>query len=319
MTEQELNIILYEMSYNEYVDSLKAKYGNVPKDYFYVNRNGHLAKSQGNTRGNEGLYIHHIYECYYINLSDVYMYHELLKVMDEQDWKDAQKSENLVYCNLLEHLILHIKIALEYQREQYEVGINFITTDLNRLYDLGDQHLIEEIYSAKNQCWKQVVYQLIKDDYPIYVILVRTCITKLNISIRLMCSTIDGLHLFRYIYWKLYEDIINTADLTTLFNLLDEIEYDYVSIINAILKIDNSESTFITLSRADNYSIREYIASKEQCPISVLELLANDYRVRVRCAVLSNPNCPKSVIDRLNTDKAKSIQKIIQRMSHDTE
>ena len=46
------------MSYNEYVDSLKAKYGNVPKDYFYVNRNGHLTKSQGNTRGNEGLYIH---------------------------------------------------------------------------------------------------------------------------------------------------------------------------------------------------------------------------------------------------------------------
>lgn len=207
MTIQEVNNILFNMSYMEYAQSLIEKYGSVPKDYFYTNKKGLLTKSYGITRGNEGLYIHHIFECYYIDLSNARMVFLRSACSDEDPrFAEAQKAENLCYCNLLEHLILHIKIALEYQRPQYEVGIRFITTDLNRLYDLGDQHLIKQVYSAKNFLWKQAVYQLIKDDYKTYVLLILICIKNLNMSAEQVCSAIDS-NLEGYTYKKLYRDV----------------------------------------------------------------------------------------------------------------
>lgn len=202
MTEKELNNILYEMSYNEYADLLKTKYGLVPKDYFYVNKNGNLAKSSGITRGKDGLYIHHLYECYFLNLCDPEMYSIQCLIADEKI-KDAQKAENLVYCNLLEHLILHTKIAFEYNRGQEQVGINFITDDLNRLYELGDKKLIEKTYNAPNTLWKRKVYAIIKDDYNIYVLLAKIIITELEISKDLVCSN----SFYNTIYKKLYKDV----------------------------------------------------------------------------------------------------------------
>lgn len=206
MTPKELKRILYKITYMEYVEELKSKYGKVPKDYFYVNRNGNLSKTQGIGRGKDGLYIHHVYECYFIDLSSIMGYELQLRTTKDRRLLDSQKAENLVYCNLIEHLILHMKIALEYKREQFEVGINFITTDLNRLYDLGDKHLIEKTYSANNFRWKQTVYQVIQDDWGIYVFLAKLCIKDLHMPKEKICSTLDG-ELNRYIYKKLYKSI----------------------------------------------------------------------------------------------------------------
>ena len=211
MTEAEVNHILYEMTYDEYVDTLKAKYGAVPKDYFYFNKKGKLAKTSGITRGSEGLYIHHIYECYFIDLSTPATYLSMCDYPQKYpDIENAQKAENLVYGNLMEHLILHIKIALEYQRQQYNVGIAFITRDINNLFDLSDKHLLETVYRAKNSLWKQAVYQLIKDDYEIYVWLVKICINDLNIPITQVCSTVDA-NLCPYPYQRLIQDVTENS------------------------------------------------------------------------------------------------------------
>lgn len=210
MTISEINHILYDISYNDYVNQLKEKYGQVPKDYFYIatkgKTKGQLVKTSGITRGKDGLYIHHVYECYFLGLSDPIMYSMQLTLKDKKI-KDAQKAENLVYCNLLEHLILHIKIALEYNRGAEQVGIDFITGDLNRLYELGDQNLIESTYNAPNQRWKQTVYKLIKDDYDIYVMLGKIIINDLGISKDIVCNVT----FYNTCYKKLYKDLGNVG------------------------------------------------------------------------------------------------------------
>ena len=78
MTIDEVKYILYSLTYNEYVNQLKEKYGLVPKNYFYINRNGNLTKTPGITRGKEGLYIHHILEKVFIDLSNSETYLKLL-------------------------------------------------------------------------------------------------------------------------------------------------------------------------------------------------------------------------------------------------
>lgn len=206
MIATELNSILYEMTYNDYVNFLKKKYGVVPKDYFYVNRKGEFTKTGGISRGKDGLYIHHVYECYFLGLSDPTMY-TLQCLKPDDKLKDAQKAENLVYCNLLEHLILHTKIGLEYHRGSEHVGINFITGDLNRLYELGDQNLIELTYKAPSQRWKQTVYKLIKDDYDIYVMLGKIIVNDLGISKDIVCNVT----FYNTCYQKLYKDLGNVC------------------------------------------------------------------------------------------------------------
>lgn len=210
MTIDEVNTILYNLTYNDYVNQLKEKYGNVPSDYFYIvsrgKTKGQLVKNTGITRGKDGLYIHHVYECYFLGLSNPTMY-SLQCIISDTKIKDAQKAENLVYCNLLEHLILHIKIALEFNRGSEQVGIDFITGDLNRLFELGDQNLIESTYKAPNQRWKQTVYKLIKDDYDIYVMLGKIIVNDLGISKDIVCNVI----FYNTCYKKLYKDLGNVG------------------------------------------------------------------------------------------------------------
>lgn len=210
MTVDEVKHILYNLTYSDYVNQLKEKYGNVPGDYFRTTSRGkakcQLVKNTGITRGKDGLYIHHVYECYFLGLSEPIMYLLQCAIPDTKI-KDAQKAENLVYCNLLEHLILHIKIALEYNRGSEQVGIDFITGDLNRLYELGDQNLIESTYKAPNQRWKQTAYKLIKDDYDIYVMLSKIIVTDLGISKNTVCNVT----FYNTRYQKLYKDLGNAC------------------------------------------------------------------------------------------------------------
>ena len=59
------------------------------------------------TRASEGLYCHHISEDKFQNLSD-------LRFISEFKYSyNYQKKENLVYCDLIEHLILHAIITKE--------------------------------------------------------------------------------------------------------------------------------------------------------------------------------------------------------------
>lgn len=84
-----------EMSYGEYCDYLRGKYGCPKHDYPNV----------ADARPSEGLFIHHIGENEIANLSN-----ESIRV--ESDHK-YQTPEMLCYCDWLEHLLLHIMIGEE--------------------------------------------------------------------------------------------------------------------------------------------------------------------------------------------------------------
>ena len=82
------------MNYKSAISFLWNKYGKVQYDYF-CNENKKIQRSC------EGLFLHHIDEDKYINLSQ----REVAKIYPYE----AQKADRLVYCNYLEHLILHIR------------------------------------------------------------------------------------------------------------------------------------------------------------------------------------------------------------------
>lgn len=130
--------ILFGMTYDEYVNHLLNKYGNVLGDYYnslFLNKINHKI-----SRSTEGLYIHHIDEDKYPGLckrdgikyapGDPYYYH---------------KAERLVYCNIVEHTILHMKIVekelskpddeREYDNPVGFSGFVLLAKNINRILD----------------------------------------------------------------------------------------------------------------------------------------------------------------------------------------
>ncbi|MDE5545465.1 MAG: hypothetical protein K2I76_02545 [Malacoplasma sp.] len=118
-------------NYEECCDYLKVKYGVIKKNYF----TSPLCKYPNNSikRGKEGLFIHHIDEDKAIMLSE-----------SEYAIKNPfeyQHGNRLVYCNLLEHLVLHIKIVENPhpdKNKDEDVGVggifNYIIPELNDIY-----------------------------------------------------------------------------------------------------------------------------------------------------------------------------------------
>src|SRR5699024_4040090 len=105
---------LLEYSYDEVVRYLLNKYGPVSDDYFRENSYKRFLKGQIQNitkgkfaRGKEGLFTHHIDEYIIIKLSDS----NFLK--EHRIPFRYQKKERLVYCDLIEHAILHILIEKE--------------------------------------------------------------------------------------------------------------------------------------------------------------------------------------------------------------
>ena len=118
-----------KLNYLEYCDYLQDKYGIGLCDYMTPN----WTKNPKVTRTKDGLYAHHKYEDHAILLSKP----EYAK-KNPYEW---QKKENIVYCNLLEHLFFHILICenpSENKNEFERVGIggviNFIVPELNDVY-----------------------------------------------------------------------------------------------------------------------------------------------------------------------------------------
>lgn len=96
--------ILYELSlpYNQLVYYLQDKYGIVQGNYFITPTCA--TKNKKIMRSKEGLFCHHIKEDEGGNLSQP----DIAKQFP-YEW---QCSYNLVYCNYLEHLILHMKVSI---------------------------------------------------------------------------------------------------------------------------------------------------------------------------------------------------------------
>ena len=123
----------YVMSYSELVQYLLVKYGPSECDYFKDERCSKI--NHGAIRTLHGLYCHHIDEDKGINLSEP----SFAKLQPFE----YQKKERLIYCNLLEHLVLHIKIAILRERKlkqkhvSADAGVKFICRTLNDIYAFG--------------------------------------------------------------------------------------------------------------------------------------------------------------------------------------
>lgn len=151
---------LLTVGYNEVVKYLLKKYGSAKHNYF--KDTACKAKNPLVTRTNEGLFCHHIDEDKAIMLCD-----DKFVVNNPFEY---QKADRLVYCNLLEHLLLHVKIAENPSPDANEnelpgIGgaINFICKELN------------DIYSGKKFAdeWRKNVANKVKDNFDDYIIILR--------------------------------------------------------------------------------------------------------------------------------------------------
>ena len=151
---------LLKVSYNEVVDNLIKKYGAAKHNYF--KDTGCTKKNPLVTRTNEGLICHHIDEDKAIMLCN--------DKFAAKNPFDYQKADRLVYCNLLEHLLLHVKIAENPNEtasgnELPGIGgaINFICKDLNDIYS-GKEFTDE---------WRKNVADKVKDNFDDYILILR--------------------------------------------------------------------------------------------------------------------------------------------------
>ena len=153
-----------KMPHAELLDYLLNKYGPAKSDYFATPEC--RSKSKKISRTSEGLYCHHMDEDKGGNLSK-----SASAIMQPFEW---QKKERLVYCNALEHLILHMKIAVLRHNEELKKptdidsfftthGINMICTDINDMF-------INEGTSIK---WRKRCYEEFRDNYTDYVQMIK--------------------------------------------------------------------------------------------------------------------------------------------------
>ncbi len=157
-----MKLIEYEQvknkTYLEYCDYLQQKYGIGISNYMTKSWN----KNAKCTRTKDGLIAHHKFEDHAIMLND-----PKFAKNNPYEW---QMAKNIVYCDYLEHLFLHILIC-EYpaeDRNAFEaVGIggviNFLVPELNDLYSGW----------ITSQQWRANCHQLVVNDKDCYLTLLK--------------------------------------------------------------------------------------------------------------------------------------------------
>ncbi len=147
------------MKYSELCTYLQNKYGMAVGDYYHTPEC--KTRNRKVTRTGEGLFCHHIMEDRYGNLGNEHIakYRPF----------EAQKKENLVYCNYMEHLILHLKINAN-SRSSFECpsDINLFFNSLGYFWIASDMH---ELYknNGSTQMWRNNCYSLIIEDFDDFV------------------------------------------------------------------------------------------------------------------------------------------------------
>ncbi len=147
-----------DLNYLDYCDYLQNKYGIGLCNYMTKSWNMNPKVS----RTKEGLLAHHKYEDHAIMLST-----KEYAMRNPYEW---QLAENIVYCDYLEHLFLHILIC-ENPAEDHNlfeavgVGgvINFIVPELNDVYSGFET----------KQPWRKTCHNLIKNDKDVYFALLK--------------------------------------------------------------------------------------------------------------------------------------------------
>lgn len=154
-----------KMTYEELQYYLIQKYGAAKYDYFADTECTRKPIKVSRTR--EGLYCHHMDEDKGGNLGN-----PLQAKIQPFEW---QKKERLVYCNILEHLILHMKIAIVRQKKMLETpkevagffttgGIFMICKDINDMF----------MNDGTKVAWQRRCFEEIKENYEDYILLIKS-------------------------------------------------------------------------------------------------------------------------------------------------
>ena len=153
------------MTYEAYCDCLQAKYGIGRADYMTKSFN----KNQKVSRTSEGLVAHHKAEDKMIMLSK--------KDIAETCPYEWQQKENIVYCDYLEHLLLHVLICKYPSQDRIplaDVGIggviDFIVPELNDLYSGW----------VSDQAWRVNCHNRVIEDKDVYLEILKMFISYLK-------------------------------------------------------------------------------------------------------------------------------------------
>ncbi|QVK03880.1 hypothetical protein [Mycoplasma mycoides] len=139
--------ILLTYDYDSCVLFLLNKYGKVQGDYIKYSYNWFVKNIEENLAIKKswyGLEIHHIDEDKIPNLSSK---------ENRQKYIEYQRADRLVYCNLIEHLLLHIKI---YEKNKNNLSKNGIRLIIRKINDYYSYHQFDD---DRNKLF----YQSIKD------------------------------------------------------------------------------------------------------------------------------------------------------------
>ncbi len=160
-----------KMPYDDLCKYLVQKYGAAELDYFPNPQC--RAKRPKLSRTREGLYCHHMDEDKGGNLSG-----SASARAQPFAW---QRADRLVYCNILEHLVLHFKIAIMRQKKRlfrpYDIddffstgGFLIICTESNTLYESN----------SSLSGYRLACYEVIKNNYDDYISVLKGCILYLD-------------------------------------------------------------------------------------------------------------------------------------------
>lgn len=167
-------------TYTEYCNYLQSKYGIGLADYMTKSYN----KNKKCKRTNDGLVIHHKKEDTMIMLST-----KEVAMMCPFEW---QSKENIVYCDYLEHLLLHVlicKYPASNKADFVYTGIggvvNFIAPELNDLYSGW----------VTNQPWRQNCHSKVSDDEEVYLSILKQFIDIMkdnpDFNISMLCKSFN--------------------------------------------------------------------------------------------------------------------------------
>ena len=161
------------MGYEELADYLKEKYGPAKYDYF-CNESCRTVNKK-TSRSSEGLQCHHIDEDKHGNLS-------VPQLAKRHPYK-YQKKDRLVYCNLIEHCLLHHKIN-EFTQAYPKVSPIDIRDFFNSQGVFHVSGLINDLFMKKGSSisYLQHYYDAIKDDYDNYIWMIAMILKNLEIT-----------------------------------------------------------------------------------------------------------------------------------------
>lgn len=153
-----------KMPYNELLNYLTKKYGPAKYDYFSTPEC--KSKNKKAFRSSEGLYCHHMDEDKGVNLASAFH-----AVRQPFEW---QRKERLVYCNALEHLLLHMKIDVLRQNKEMSSPMDieiFFTSHGVHMVCKTINGLFADDKPANG--WRMKCYNEIKENYDDYICIVR--------------------------------------------------------------------------------------------------------------------------------------------------